>query len=246
MLYSYIMMDLTKKQMAFNTAMQKYHEHKRYQYVYKLVSILNVSMQFYLFVLLFSFSIEWYMFIIIFMLSYFITDFLNGCVHMYMDNNERYTSLMGPFITSFHLHHRTPKYKHFSIFKIYFNESGPKFWLVPFLMLTIVLSLFSVNEYFLLSLILVGILSSLAEVSHFLCHNSTSKVVVFLQKMNILLSPKHHAMHHEKDNESYAFLNGMSDFLLDRIAIRIYGGYKENTDLHANAYVGEDTDNRGV
>jgi len=34
-------------------------------------------------------------------------------------------------------------------------------------------------------------------------------------------------------------------FILDKIASKIYGGYKEKTDLHAKAYVGEDTDNRG-
>lgn len=238
-------MNLNKKQIAFNAAMKKYHQNKRYQYIYTLVSILNVSMQLYLFVLLFSFSIEWYFFVAIFVVAYFLTDFINGYIHMYMDNNDSYDSLMGPFIASFHLHHRTPNYQHFSIFKIYFNESGPKFWLVPFLMLTILLSFFTVNEYFLLILILVGILSSVAEVSHFLCHNSRSKLVLFLQKMNLLLSMKHHNRHHLKDNQSYAFLNGTSDFILDKIASKVYGGYKENSDLHANAYDGKDTSNRG-
>ena len=237
-------MNINTKQISFNNAMQKYHENKNYQYIYKLVSVLNVSMQLYLFMLLFSFAIEWYMFIGIFIGAYFITDFVNGCIHMYMDNNDNYDSVVGPFIASFHLHHRTPKYKHFSIFKIYFNESGPKFWLVFFLMLTVFLSVYAMNEYFLLLLILIGILSSVAEVSHFLCHNSTHKSVLFLQKMNILLSMNHHKLHHEKDNQSYAFLNGMSDFMLDKIASRLYGGYKENSDLHAKMYVGMDTDNR--
>lgn len=245
MLYSHIMMNLTQKQLAFNAAMQKYHENQRYQTIYKLVSLLNVSMQMYLFVFLFSLHIEWYFFTLVFVASYFMTDFINGYVHMYMDNNHGYESLLGPFIASFHLHHRTPSYRDFSIFRIYFNESGSKFWLVPFLMLTVVLTFFPVNPYFLLSLILIGILSSVAEVSHFLCHNSTHKVVLFLQKNHILLSMNHHSNHHEKDNQSYAFLNGMSDFLLDRIASRVYGGYKENSDLHAKAYVGTDTDNRG-
>ena len=176
-------MNLNKKQRAFNKAMRKYHDNKIYQNIYKLVSILNVSIQIYLFILLFTFSIEWYMVLILFFISYFITDFVNGFVHMYMDNNDKYDSMVGPFIASFHLHHRTPEYKNFSIVRIYFNESGPKFWLVPFLMLTVILSLFSVSEYVLLTLIFIGILSSVAEVSHFLCHNSNSKVVLFLQKM---------------------------------------------------------------
>ncbi len=238
-------MNLKKKQLAFNLAMKKYHESWKYAYIYKLVSFLNVSLQLYLFILLFTFNVQAYLFFMVFFLAYFITDFVNGYVHMYMDNNDNYDSLVGPFIASFHLHHKTPGYRHFSIFRIYFNESGSKFWLVPFLLLTIVLSFFSVNEYFLLMLILVGILSSVAEVSHFLCHNSNAKVVVLLQNIHLLLPPKHHASHHEKDNQSYAFLNGMSDFLLDKIADKIYNGYKENSDLHANTYVGADTINRG-
>jgi len=107
------------------------------------------------------------------------------------------------------------------------------------------LSLFSHNAYLLLGLTLVGILSSVAEVSHFLCHNAKSKTVLFLQKIGLLLSMEHHHNHHAKDNQSYAFLNGMSDFLLDRIAKRFYGGYKENSDLHSEGYDGEDTGNRG-
>ena len=238
-------MNIHTKQISFKNAMQKYHANKIYHYIYKLVSVLNVSMQLYLFILLFSLSIEWYAFSAILLGSYFMTDLINGYVHMYMDNNDNYDSMAGPFIASFHLHHKTPNYRDFPIWKIYFNESGSKFWLVPFLMLTIILSFLEVNEHLLLSLILIGILSSVAEVSHFLCHNSNSKVVLFLQDMNILLSMKHHRNHHEKDNQSYAFLNGMSDFILDKIASKIYGGYKEKTDLHAKAYVGENTDNRG-
>ena len=215
-------MNQNKKQLAFNRAMQKYHQDKRYQQTYKIVSVLNVTMQVYLFALLFTLHLTWYGFIGIFLLSYFVTDFVNGYVHMYMDNNQKYDSLFGPFIASFHLHHQTPNYREFPIYKIYFNESGSKFWLLPFLLITIVLSFFSVNDYLLLSLILIGILSSVAEVSHFLCHNSQSKIVLFLQKSKLLLSMKHHINHHKKDNQSYAFLNGTSDFLLDRIAKRFY------------------------
>ena len=238
-------MKLSSKQQEFNLAMKKYHENKRYQYIYLLVSVLNVGMQLYLVGLLFTLHFEWYGFVAVFLLSYFVTDFINGYVHMYMDNNENYNSLVGPFIASFHLHHRTPNYREFSVARIYFNESGTKFWLVLFLMLTILLSLFLPNPYFLLGLTLVGILSSVAEVSHFLCHNAKSKTVLFLQKIGLLLSMEHHINHHKKDNQSYAFLNGMSDFLLDRIAKRFYGGYKEHSDLHSEGYEGEDTGNRG-
>jgi len=237
-------MKLSSKQQEFNGAMKKYTEEKKYEYIYLLVSVLNVAMQFYLFIVLFTLNVDGYSFMALFLLSYFVTDFINGYVHLYMDNNENYNSLVGPFIASFHLHHRTPNYREFSIFRIYFNESGSKFWLVVFLIFTIYMTLFSANDYLILLLILVGILSSVAEVSHFLCHNSKSKIVLFLQKSRLLLSMKHHRNHHEKDNQSYAFLNGMSDFLLDKIAKKFYGGYKEKSDLHSSGYEGKDTGNR--
>ncbi len=238
-------MNINTKQISFNLAMKKYHEKKRYGYIYLLVSFLNVGMQFYLLSVLFTLNFQWHLFLVIFLLAYFLTDFINGYIHLYMDNNHNYEGIMGPFVASFHLHHRHPTYANFSLPRIYFNESGAKFWLVLFLLLTIVLSFTQINSYLLMTLIFIGILSSVAEVSHFLCHNGKSSTVLFLQNIGILLSMKHHRKHHEEDNQSYAFLNGMSDFFLDKIAKRFYDGYQNYSDLHAKAYVGEDTRNRG-
>ena len=238
------MSDKSLKQEQFNRAMQRYHDHKRYPYTYKIVSLLNVGMQLYLVSLLFTLHLTWYGVVGIFLLAYFLADFINGYVHLYMDNNQKYDSIFGPFIASFHLHHQTPNYREFPIYKIYFNESGSKFWLVPFLIMTIILSFSQLNDHLLLLLILIGILSSVAEVSHFLCHNSQSNVVLFLQKIKLLLPMEHHINHHKNDNQSYAFLNGTSDFLLDRIAKQFYNGYKEHSDLDATTYRGEDTGNR--
>ena len=234
----------TKKQLLFNNAMNRYNQNKSYKYIYKVVAILNISMQSYLLYLLFLQNLNFFTVCIIFCIAYFLTDFINGYVHMYMDNNHRYDSFFGPFIASFHLHHRMPTYKNSSVIMIYFNESGPKFWLVPFLLFSIILYSLEINEYILTLLTFIGILSSVAEVSHFLCHNSNSKIVLFLQSIYILLPVKHHNNHHQKDNQSYAFLNGTSDFLLDKIAKKYYDGYKENSDLHFKLYDGADTTNR--
>ncbi len=237
-------MNINKKQISFNLAMEKYHENKYYGYVYLVVSSLNVGMQLYLFAFLFTLDFQWHIFLLLFIVAYFLTDFINGYVHLYMDNNHNYESLMGPFIASFHLHHRHPTYANFSLPRIYFNESGAKFWLVLFLLFTLFLSFMEINSAVLMILIFIGILSSVAEVSHFLCHNGKSKAVLFLQKIGLLLSMKHHLKHHEEDNQSYAFLNGMSDFLLDRVAQKFYNGYQNHSDLHAKAYVGKETSNR--
>jgi hypothetical protein len=40
-----------------------------------------------------------------------------------------------------------------------------------------------------------------------------------------------------QDNVSYAFLNGLTDPLINHIASRFYRGYKQNTDLHYATYV---------
>lgn len=236
--------EITYKQQEFNKAMWKFHNNKAYQLTYKVVSYLNVSLQVILFYILFTLVIPLPWIIFIFLVAYFITDFINGLVHLYMDNNDSYNSFFGPFIASFHLHHKTIEYKKSNIFSIYFNESGTKFWLVIYLLFVIFLSFMQINHILLSVLILVGILSSVAEVSHYLCHNSNSKVVKLLQILGLLLRKSKHKKHHKYDNVQYAFLNGMSDILIDKIAKKLYMGYKENSDKHYETYVGKDTTNR--
>ena len=232
------------KQKEFNQAMKAYHEHRYYQHIYKLVSFLNISLQLLLLIRIFSLDITWYGFFVAFLIAYFLTDFINGLVHMYMDNNDNYSSKWGAFIASFHLHHQTQTYNNNNLFFIYFNESGAKFWLVPYLLFVVVFSTFAVAPMLLLVLILIGVLSSVAEVSHYLCHNGNSKFIFFLQKYRILLPMSHHRHHHEKENEGYAFLNGTSDFIIDIIAKKLYKGYKDGTDKHFETYEGEGTLNR--
>ena len=234
----------TIKQKEFNQAMKAYHSHDYYQYIYKLVSFLNVSLQLILLVKAFFLDITWYGFFMALFIAYFLTDFINGLVHMYMDNNDQYNSKWGAFIASFHLHHQTEKYRDANLFLIYFNESGAKFWLVPYQLLVLVLSTFALNHVLLLILIMIGILSSVAEVSHYLCHNKESKFIALLQKYRILLPMSHHKKHHENENESYAFLNGSSDFIIDVIAKKLYMGYKNGTDKHFEKYEGTGTMNR--
>jgi hypothetical protein len=238
--------NLTKKQNEFNKAMKAYETHAYYQYIYRFVSLFIVTFQFILLFKLISLEIGFLSSLLLFGIAYFLTDFINGLVHMYMDNNDNYNSKLGSFIASFHLHHQNEKYKNSNLFVIYFNESGAKFWLVPYLLLVYLLSLTSVNLMLLFVLIVVGILSSVAEVSHYLCHNSNSKFVHFLQNIRIFLPMSHHRHHHEEDNVGYAFLNGTSDFILDKIAKKFYGGYQEGTDKHYETYEGAGTKNRDL
>jgi len=93
-------------------------------------------------------------------------------------------------------------------------------------------------------LVYVGILSSVAEVSHYLCHSSDSALAMFLGNMRVLLPKRHHARHHLQDNKNYAFLNGFSDPLLNLCASVVYRGYKQTTDMHYVHYAVANTDSR--
>lgn len=178
--------------------------------------------------------------------AYLVADFVNGLIHMIMDNTDRYQSAVGPLIAAFHLHHKTPRYKDSNPLTIYVLESGSKLWLVPYLGLLVYaqanLGLPAVVSFVLAG---VGVLSSVAEVSHYLCHNSTNRFVGLLQRLHLLLPPEHHAVHHTRDNTHYAFLNGVSDPLLNAIARRTCQGYMGRSDLHARSYQGPGTANRG-
>lgn len=225
--------------------MERYETMTMYQGVGKLVSVANVSLQLYLLYLVLPLSIGLPMQAVAFAGAYIITDFFNGLVHMYMDNNDSYDSPAGPLIAAFHLHHRTPLYKKKNILLVYFNESGAKNWLVGYLLLSAVmiyaLPLHPTVSYL---LVYIGILSSIAEVSHYCCHVADSGVTSALRSIGFLLSKKHHARHHLEDNINYAFLNGLTDPLLNRIAGRYFRGYKNTTDRHYAAYTGSGTANR--
>lgn len=182
---------------------------------------------------------------LLFIVAYLITDFVNGLVHMFMDNNNDYTSIVGPLIAIFHMHHKHPRYTDRHPALIYIFETGSKNWLVLYMCILVYAQSTSVLAPSVnLTLVMVGILSSFAEVSHYLCHNSTGTTVRWLQRRGILLHPAHHAAHHNMDNMNYAFLNGITDPLLNLIAKHICRGYVNYADLHVAAYDGPKIGNK--
>jgi sterol desaturase/sphingolipid hydroxylase (fatty acid hydroxylase superfamily) len=224
--------------------MERFNSKRIYGLFGQLVSLSNVFLQI---VLLYrvwphAIGIPWQVFSIL--VAYVLTDFLNGLVHMFMDNNDRYDSVPGPLIANFHMHHKIPQYKRNNLLIVYFNETGSKVWLVGYLLAVLLLLEVGLDPVALYVLVYIGILSSVAEVSHYLCHSSTAKTSIFLGNIGILLSKRHHAKHHLEDNTSYAFLNGFTDPLLNHIAARLYKGYKQTTDLHYRQYVAADHQER--
>jgi hypothetical protein len=232
-------MKLELKQKQFNAAMELYEGRKRYKLFGRLVSVINILLQIYILLLALALSIGFWRQLAAIVAAYLITDFINGLVHVYMDDNDNYESLAGPLIANFHLHHRTPRYEDNNLFVVYFNETGSKVWLIFYLLAVVILfHLPGLNNVLLCTLAYTGILSSIAEVSHYLCHNSNSKFVMSLMRIQVLLSKREHAKHHLQDNQSYTFLNGLTNPLVDLIAKVFYVGYKHKTDLHYATYSG--------
>lgn len=230
-------LELTAKQQQFNAAMERYTSHQGYALFGTAVSIANLSLQSWLLWCTWPLSIGLGGQLIAILSAWLLADFINGLVHMYMDNNDSYDSVFGPLIANFHLHHKTPLYQPKNLAVVYFVESGSKVWMVPCLAALLPLTTSArISPLLLHILVYAGVLSSVAEVSHYLCHTSVSPVAIFSGNCGILLSKRHHAAHHLRDNVNYAFLNGLTDPLINVIASRCSRGYKQNTDLHYAAY----------
>ncbi|MFJ1269190.1 fatty acid desaturase CarF family protein [Legionella lytica] len=232
----------------FMHAIQKYLSHWRYKSFERLVSFLVISLQaMTLFNLIDTYeSTSCFYLILVLIVAYIATDFINGLVHMYMDNNTYYNSAAGPYIAAFHLHHAKFFYTVRHPLRVYFDESGTKFWLLTYLLVLVGVQ-FSVHLSVFLNtgLVAFGIFSSIAELSHYWCHNATKKnrLILWLQNHHILLSKEHHKAHHCSDNTHYAFLNGVTDPLINLIARCYYQGYKNHADQHTRAYMQQTYDN---
>jgi Lipid desaturase domain len=238
-------MDLSEKQQQFNAAMARYNGGNGYILFGRLVAAVNIALQAYLLYRVWPFAIGIPRQVFAILTAWVLTDFINGLVHIYMDNNDHYESLTGPLVANFHLHHKTPRYIKHNLLVVYFNETGSKIWLIGYLVAVALLLTAGINPVAATILVYIGVLSSAAEVSHYLCHSSMAKAAVFLGNAGILLAKRHHARHHLQDNASYAFLNGWTDPLLDLIAARIYKkGYKQTTDLHYGQYAAADAEER--
>jgi hypothetical protein len=229
-------LDLLQKQQQFNAAMERFNSKRSYDLFGHVVSLSNVFLQLYLLYRVWSYSIGIPLQIFSILAAYVLTDFINGLVHMYMDGNDHYDSVAGPLIANFHMHHKIPLYKRNNLLVVYFRETGAKVWLVGYLLAVSFLLEAGPDPVVSHILVYIGVLSSVAEVSHYLCHSSPAKTSILLGNIGILLAKRRHARHHLEDNISYAFLNGFTDPLLNVIAARFFKGYKQTTDLHYLQY----------
>ncbi len=238
---------VSEKQRQYNAAMEKYDKIPVYVWIGRVVSFVNVGGQAVLGVLVFHISIGFVRQVLAFATAFILADFVNGLVHMYMDNADDYLSPVGPLIAAFHLHHRTPAYKIKPLAAVYYHESGSKIWLAFFEIAAVAAVWFGgvagVAEW---GIFYFSVLSSVAEVSHYLCHVPNANAFErFLGRVGILMNNRYHvSQHHLKDNINYTFLNAMTNPLVDAIAKKYYTGYRTTTDTHYAFYTGAGTENR--
>lgn len=233
------------KQAQFNAAMALYESGSGYKLFGRAVSVSNLSLQALLLSMALPHPIGPWRQAAAFFVAFVLADFLNGLVHMIMDNRDDYNSLAGPLVAAFHLHHRTPPYAIKPLPVVYFNETGSKIWLVPFLGAGAFLAWQGlVPAAVVWAWFYFGVLSSIAELSHYCCHAPDTLAPRILRAAGIFMSKKVHARHHVEDNSHYTFLNGMTDPLVNLIARKWFQGYKNGTDRHFELYAGKDTENR--
>ncbi len=228
-----ILADIPSKQAQFNAALTRYEHEFIYKRIGPLVSATNVGLQGLLIYLAWPQALGWRGQLLAVALAALAADFINGLMHMVVDNDDRYDTVAGPLIAAFHLHHKVPTYRIRPLPLVYFNESGSKIWLVVFLAGAASLIAAGISPPpFSWFLAYVGIWSSVAEVSHYMCHVPQSGSARWLQRSGLFVSRQHHSLHHSQDNQNYAFLNGLTDPLLNVIARNLYRGYKNTTDQH--------------
>lgn len=215
--------------------MDKYEHHVVYRNIGTVVACVIVVLQAVCIAKL-SWSSATLAWIPLFILAFVLADFVNGIIHMVMDNTDDYTSIVGPLVAAFHRHHHIPRYRDRPALVVFFAENGMKNWLAVY-MVVLVATMSHLPAAVAFTLLAFSLLSSTAELSHYFSHNSTNRLVHALQQARILLHPDHHWVHHKADNTHYSFLNGMTNPLVNFIAKRAYPrGYVTTTNAHSSPY----------
>jgi len=75
--------------------MELYEGRKGYKLFGRFVSVVNIFLQIYVLSLALELSIGFWLQLAAIVAAYLLTDFINGMVHLYMDDNDNYESLAG-------------------------------------------------------------------------------------------------------------------------------------------------------
>jgi len=231
------MESLGQKQTEFAAAIGRYESGRGYAWLGHVVASGNVLLPLFLLALGNAANISWAGHVLLVFGAFFAADFINGFAHLLMDNQDRYQGVLGPIVVNFHLHHVRIKYTRRPLWAIYYLESRSKIWLFVVQLITLALVTILPTSA-ILFVAYFAVLSCFAEVSHYVCHTLTGPWIDRFGRWRMILPKSHHRWHHARDNVNYAFLNGMSDPILNAIARRFFTGYKTRSDLHAAAHGG--------
>jgi hypothetical protein len=98
---------LQAKMAEFDAAYRLYVSRPLYPRLLGLNATLIVALQAASLGLMTQLAVPPWGWVLVFALAYLLTDLLNGLIHLYMDNNDNYRSVIGPFVAAFHVHHKT-------------------------------------------------------------------------------------------------------------------------------------------
>lgn len=140
-------------------------------------------------------------------LSYFTADFMSGMVHFLCDNfGSIETPYLGPsFIKSFRDHHTDPK----GITRHDFIEVNGSNCIISLPILAVIYHsvdykhsswMLSITIFLLFMLIFVFLTNQFHKWAH---QENPPLLIKKLQRINLILSPEHHSVHHEKPYDKY-------------------------------------------
>lgn len=150
-------------------------------------------------------------------LGWLFADFLSGIIHYILDTipykievNSFVVNKLNHHSYNFKFHHEDP----LSQFKYTDLENYGEMLVVSFIPFMLSLYFNSVFWFF----CALGV--SLTNMSHKWSHARNNyipipNVIKYLQNCRILLHPKHHKVHHEKEVKHYCILNGVTSSMLD-------------------------------
>lgn len=141
-------------------------------------------------------------------------DFISGLVHWFADTcgNESWP-IVGPhLILPFRLHHLDPK----SILEHDFIETNGSLFLLT--NITLAFGLYSDSSLIQIYFLVFSLFTAFTNQFHKYAHSGkTPRFISFLLKARLVLSQRHHRLHHlENQTRAYCITNGWLNSLLDR------------------------------
>ena len=178
-----------------------------------------------IYLLLFTYSLSFNQINILtmiqFFLSYLLTDFISGIVHLYLDNsNIKFDySLTDYYRTGFEIHHTFPTWQ-WLIDPEYKPQYEMLTLFVPMLFL-LYINILSFNSIFITFITLFSLLMQYFHYSaHAFIHGKKIPTIIrFLQKYNVIISPETHRIHHIYFDRNYTILNGWTNFIFNKFTI---------------------------